>query len=553
MTNNQVDMKKGIALIRVSTEHQDLSQQTDAVIREMKQAGYADSDIITIEDKESAVKLNEEARLGLTKMKEHIQSDPSIDCVYVYELSRLSRRPDVLYSIRDWLVSRGIQLIVLKPYMRLLDDTGKISESAAVIFAIFAALAEQEGYIRKERLARGRQKAQASGRYVGGNLPLGYTINDEHKIAVDREAAQIVVKMFEDYASGKKSSMVIAKELYLAGIIKSVSIESASVIVRMMLKDVAYIGGQPQYSKFENGHKSKGPKKQSGNIYPRIISDELFYAAQKQREIARSAPKTTHKHTYYCKGILRDAVTGRAMMAQFTIASYTHAYTDESGRHSLVIPINIVDSLAWHLAQQHYLINWQSESESRKEEVKRKYRELQPQLKNVSSLIENLDVQEYKLQDRIIRGKLDESMGDKMLEEIAAKKAKLDNERARLQEESDRLQSFILKHAGRQVEPADYSSVEDDAERAKLIAACITRIDLIKYDKDAKRKRGAPVGELRVTFVNGLTDVYYYHNYTRKIWDSNMQPIEYKYLERFYGKLARRRLNSRLLNSLDSE
>ena len=88
---------KAIALIRVSTIHQDLNQQTEAVIAEIKKDGYSQDTIILIEEKESAVKLDAESRLGINRMKKAIEEDASINAVYVFELSRLSRRPDVLY------------------------------------------------------------------------------------------------------------------------------------------------------------------------------------------------------------------------------------------------------------------------------------------------------------------------------------------------------------------------------------------------------------------------------------------------------------------------
>ena len=51
--------------------------------------GY--EDIVVIEDKESAVKLDEESRFGLTSLKNLILSDPTIKCVYADKLSRIGR------------------------------------------------------------------------------------------------------------------------------------------------------------------------------------------------------------------------------------------------------------------------------------------------------------------------------------------------------------------------------------------------------------------------------------------------------------------------------
>ena len=71
-------MKKVIVLSRVSTEGQDLTQQTDEVLREVYKDGYTDSNIIIIEDKESAIQLSEEERHGLNKMKEYISTNPKL-------------------------------------------------------------------------------------------------------------------------------------------------------------------------------------------------------------------------------------------------------------------------------------------------------------------------------------------------------------------------------------------------------------------------------------------------------------------------------------------
>ena len=63
---------KAILLIRVSTGAQDLIQQREKVVDAAKRDGFNENDIILIEDKESAVKLSEEERNGLNRLKEFI-------------------------------------------------------------------------------------------------------------------------------------------------------------------------------------------------------------------------------------------------------------------------------------------------------------------------------------------------------------------------------------------------------------------------------------------------------------------------------------------------
>ena len=75
--------------------------------------GYDENHQIIIETIESAIKLSEEERLGIQIMKHYIETDPTIDCVICWEPSRLARRPDVLYSIRDYLLLKKYSYIYL--------------------------------------------------------------------------------------------------------------------------------------------------------------------------------------------------------------------------------------------------------------------------------------------------------------------------------------------------------------------------------------------------------------------------------------------------------
>ena len=145
-------MKKAVIFSRVSTQVQDIEQQTSSMLLEAKHLGY--EDFVIIEQKESAIKLDEEERVGIKMLKDAIGSG-DIGCVIVYEISRLSRRPKVLYSIRDWLLERNIDLVCLKPFMRVIEN-GKLSDAANIMFSLFAAMSESEMMIKKERLIRGK-------------------------------------------------------------------------------------------------------------------------------------------------------------------------------------------------------------------------------------------------------------------------------------------------------------------------------------------------------------------------------------------------------------
>ena len=103
---------KAIILARVSSDTQDYTQQVKDLVDVALADGYKEHDLIIINNKESAIKNDEEHRLGLNEMKEAIENDPTIKCVYVREVSRIGRRYDVLTSIKSFFVKHKIQLIV---------------------------------------------------------------------------------------------------------------------------------------------------------------------------------------------------------------------------------------------------------------------------------------------------------------------------------------------------------------------------------------------------------------------------------------------------------
>ena len=163
-------MKKAVLFVRVSTEKQTLESQIEALKRTAFIDGYSDSDLIVIAKKESGVKLKESEREGLNELKSVIIEN-DVDCVYIFELSRLSRDPMTLYSVRDKIFKDNkVQLKCLKPTFSLLEEPErtKFDAMGSLVFSIFGCFAEQEVVEKKERFHRG--KAQKAIEAAGGTV-----------------------------------------------------------------------------------------------------------------------------------------------------------------------------------------------------------------------------------------------------------------------------------------------------------------------------------------------------------------------------------------------
>ena len=527
---------KAIGLIRVSTEVQDLNQQTEVVRSEMIKDGYRDpEDIIMIADKESAVKLSEEERQGLNRMKTEIENDSSINRVYVFELSRLSRRPEVLYSIRDWLINHKIQLIVIKPYMRLLEDDGSISQTGSIMFGIFGAMAEQEGYLRKERTSRGKRKAQAEGKSLGNWLPLGYTRDSENHIIIDEEKAELVRKIFRMCVDENKSSIVIARELDQTGEYPiSKRVDSASSSILNILHDTAYIG----ICRF-----NKRRQKQGQNRYPRIISDEMFYKAEELLTARRTKDKTSHKNVYWCKGLIRDKNTRCLLTSYSAVASYSaFSDRDDKVKHStMCVPMNLMDSFAWHLTKQFIANNDTTKVKQLKKELLEKIDIATKKVKNNLAVKKQLENKEIRIQERIIDGKLSEALGDKMLEEIYELQASANENQNKFESEYQSLIEQKMKYDRGISAVESVETMTDPNDISRLIHDSIKGIEIEKGGEFMEGNKYRPAGYYKankygimtVTFDDESVQQYRFNSYTKRVFTMDGELVPYTYLERF--------------------
>ena len=149
-------MKIGYA--RVSTQDQDLSLQLDA----LHDAGCAE----IYQEKITGAKRE---RPQLQKMLEHLREG---DVIVIWKLDRLARSLKDLVELVNQIQERGAALLSLNDQIDTTTPQGKFT------FHVFAALAEFERDIIRERTRAGLAAARARGRK--GGRPKGLTKKAEH-------------------------------------------------------------------------------------------------------------------------------------------------------------------------------------------------------------------------------------------------------------------------------------------------------------------------------------------------------------------------------------
>lgn len=501
---------KCVLFSRVSTVRQDLKQQNDELYIEAKRNGYDEADIILIEQKESAISLDEEERIGIKRLYDTIDSN-KVDCVIVYEISRIARRPDVLYSVRNILIEKQINLICIKPYMRLLDNDGKMSQTASILFSLFGSLSESEMMIKKERFARGKKNKMMENKYIGGSVLFGYKVNkDNDAIEIDEQDKNTVIEIFERYLNNE-SIRSIAIDLMDRGLLRYSGYETARCMIADMIKKPEYTG-----------------ERTTNYQYPAIISKQMFDAAQKRKKKIR----TNNTNIYYCKGLIHWKLNGHILAPMVSQMSYgTHDGFLKT--ELMLVNMNLMDSLVYYTVIKHRdKMKGSVRKKTLLELTNRMERNNQKSQKITEDIDEINDIID-RINERIVKGKITEKKGDMMI----------DNEHKRFEKLTTELRAIVNenKELDRQLEKImkgdnmDYEKLDD----SQIYTIIHDDVETINIDKDYEHRGGKFV---EIIFKD--TTIYKYHllkygNYDRiYIIDNNKEkPLDdLKIIKRFSRK-----------------
>lgn len=406
-------MSKCILLVRVSTDAQDLTQQTEKVKQEALKDGFTDENIIIIEDKESAVKLSEEERNGLNMLKHYIATE-DIKCVYSYEVSRISRQGSTLYHIRDLLVKNNIQLVILKPYIKLLNDDGTISETSNLFFGLFVSLSENEGYLRKQRCKRGIDRKKKLGLYNGGNIPMGYDVIDD-KFVINEDEAKIVRRVFNDYISGK-SLLMLGREILSEGTWKT----KVTTDTGMKQNLLNMISNQIYYG---------------DNQHPAIITKQIYEAARQKAQDKRFYPKG-NEDTAIFRGFVHD-INGKTLTSNIKNKFY---FTK-----GVTISFKVTDTILWGITREWYSQIYEGKRNeiisSLKEQLQKQENIIKTMKVNISKNSGKID----KIEERYIEGRITKERADelerKAFNELQGYKVSLQNAESERQRLSDLIEN----------------------------------------------------------------------------------------------------------------
>ena len=391
---------KIIILSRISTAPQSIESQTNDLIREAERLGYDKKHHIIIESVESAIKLSEEERIGLQKLKYYIETDKDVDCVICWEPSRLSRQQKTLYSIRDYLISKKIQLYILNPYMKLLtDDRTQMDTTANIVFSLFSTIAENEMMIKRERFMRAKNELTKQGKKSAGAVIFGYMKDKDKNCILHPLHSKIITDLFTYYAENEDTSLF---ETYKYASTKWPEIFPITEYTKAQHKIRHFFDTEYYYK---------------GNwCYHPIISEELWNKVHDKMSKARCKPRYNTKLNYLGRGKVRCKECGNIMTG---VGGNVKAYcccTDKL--HSLQINIDVMDWIIWEEVRVVANIASSLDNSSKIIEINTKITNKKTEYSQIESYINEKTIKLDKLVALYLDDKIDNNIYNRRYDEL---------------------------------------------------------------------------------------------------------------------------------------
>jgi len=95
--------------------------------------------------------------------------------------------------------------------VKVVSATESISDGAEgiILESVLEGMAEYYSADLAEKVSRGMTENALKARFNGGQIPLGFVIDDKHHYQIDPERAPLVIEIFRRYAGGESITNIV--------------------------------------------------------------------------------------------------------------------------------------------------------------------------------------------------------------------------------------------------------------------------------------------------------------------------------------------------------
>ena len=491
-------MAKAVLLVRVSTEKQSFDEQEKQLYDMAVADGYSDSDIISIAEKESGIRLSEEQRKGLNRLKDVIATE-DVAVVYAWEISRIARRKKILFNILDLLTSKKIQLKIYDPFIALLNSDGTINEASETIFTLFAQMAESEMRNKAARFHRTKKAMAADGQWVGGGKPhFGYYVDDNGYYQINKDEAIIIRTLFDLYINSDMGYMRLAKEMTDRGY------PMTSAKISKILSDPVFTGEHTMTRTFKGGIKRTYNKRK----WP-VIIDKVTWDKATAKRAKGSKYSTKSSRYYFASNLITCPKCGR----HWTVRGRKYYGCPHSCGNA--ISLNLLDSLLWYETKLELETDMALGAESKIAEYMKQIEVFEQKMAVCEKTIANIEKRLEKVGELYESGVYTQEKMLKRTSEIQTESAKAENDIVLYQSNITGLLALVENMRNRENittrlnKAADVvENMEDVKMMHKYIHQYIDKVEVTDNDRPVKGHQ--EVKKIVVYHKSGEVNTFYY-------------------------------------------
>ena len=392
--------KRCVIYLRVSTDIQDYERQRSDLEEFANSNSFIFDKNDVYEDKLSGFK-GVQKRPGLEQMMNDIVRK-NVEIVLVWEISRLSRNQTQLLQIKDIFIKNSINLYFYQQKFWLLDETTKKPNPFAdLLIAFFGWNSEYEARLTKERFHSGKKRYVKQGKYNGGNITFGYTINKFGKTDNDLDKkfiinekiidglnvseSDIVKEVFDLYENGDTCSKIC---LYSKSKGYPKKVCSPHTLARL-LRNTSYIG----YKTVKLGTRPTPP----------IISEAQFERVGNLLDSNKTKADKGRKHTYLLRGVLKCSYCGKFYVGKQTDDAYmcsmnspTNKFIHGTSCTGGNISVSNIDGIIWERIKEIWINQKLHGFNDVFENTKKEVSELRDDIEGYRKLLNEIDRKRIK-------------------------------------------------------------------------------------------------------------------------------------------------------------
>lgn len=260
-------MKTAVIYARYSSDAQ-TEQSIEGQLRECQKYAKAHNILILDTYIDRAMTGTNDNRLDFQRMLKD-SSKRQWDYVIVYKLDRFSRNKYESVVHKKTLKDNGIKLLSA---MEQIPDTPEGTLMEALLEGFNQYYSEELA----QKVNRGIRESWIKGNFTGGRIVFGYDVVDK-KYVINQYEADIVLEAFTKVAQGYKIQ-AISESMEERGLRRKNGRIVDAKYLYFILQNSCYTGKVERQGVVYD------------NIFPRIISDELWYAAQQVHESNKKSP-----------------------------------------------------------------------------------------------------------------------------------------------------------------------------------------------------------------------------------------------------------------------